>query len=222
MVVYVGQTSSHEFEAHIARLRLGRIWTSAKPRQAYEGEPLAVDNGAYSAWRSGKEWSGDKFLRHIDRVHETGLTPDWVVIPDVVGDGRQSIAQSWKWVDRIPDEWPKLLALQDGYTLEAAEHFAPLIAGVFLGGLPQFQWSTAHDWLAWCRERDLVFHWGGVGKLWELKAAHDMGADSVDSSQMLWSRRHWQQWERAYGQLGTTPVLLHEPSDTLDSTRASL
>ena len=209
MVVYVGQTSDRRFETDIARFQLGRIWTNAKPRAAYDREPLAVDNGAYSSWRQGKPWNGDKFLRHIDRVYETGLSPDWVVIPDVVGNARESIARSWTWVDRIPDEWPKLLALQDDYTPEAAEHFAPLIDGIFLGGLPEFQATNARPWRQWCNDRGLLFHWGGVGKFWKLQAAYDLGCDSVDSSQMLWSRTHWSRWMRAIRGLGSDANLFN-------------
>lgn len=198
MVVYIGQTSDSRFVQDIEAFGWGRIWSTARAQRCQPDEPTAIDNGAYSAWRSGRPWDGGKFLARLERIQADELVPDWVVIPDAVGEAVASVKRSWKWVGRLPDGWPRYFAVQDGVRIEAVEAFVPHVDGIFLGGLPEFQHRTAGGWVRFAHERGLKAHWGGLGKAWELRAAIQHGFDSVDGSQMLWSREKWSGWKRLW------------------------
>ena len=53
MIVLVGDTRSHKNVALLKGLGWGRMRVLNMP-QPFEGEPWALDNGAFGAWRGGR------------------------------------------------------------------------------------------------------------------------------------------------------------------------
>ena len=61
---------------------------------------FALDNGAYSVWRSGKEYDFGGYERFVREWHRHPAY-DWCVIPDVIDGGEE---ENDEWLERWPAE----------------------------------------------------------------------------------------------------------------------
>lgn len=159
-----------------------------------DGEPWALDNGAFGAWKNGRTWSESAFaasLDHAQKVH----SPLFAVLPDEVGDGRASLRKSTAYLGTAPRHVPWFLSVQDGMTESDVRAVIKDVDGLFLGGTDAFK-ATARRWCSMAHEHGKRFHFARVSTETRLRAALDMGADSADTSQPLWSRDAWLRCER--------------------------
>lgn len=191
--MYVGECGGARVTERLARLGWGRMWSFRNPTPG-DGEPFALDNGAFRAWSSGDEWDGGRYAAYVQRVVDAGIKPTIVALPDVLGEPVETVRRSWQWLDRYPLDWPLYLVLQDGVREEAVQHFAPLLRGVFLGGTDRFK-ADAGKWCAWAHERGLRFHYGRAGGFARLQHAIDIGANSLDGTAMMWVADRWTRYE---------------------------
>jgi hypothetical protein len=190
-MMFTGGTRMHRWIERIRQLGWGRLFVGKPTPRA--GEPWALDNGVFAAWKGGKPWDEAAFLRslgHVDGLH----APTFAVLPDIVGGGVASIAHSMRWRAVLPD-MPWYLAVQDGMTRADVAAVLPDVAGLFLGGTDGFK-ATAPAWCELAHEHGKRFHYARVSTQNRLRAAIECGSDSADSSQMLWSDEHWLRFER--------------------------
>lgn len=146
----------------------------------------AMDNGAFGAWQGGNEFDGDLFRKNLDNAQRQELELLFVVCPDIVGGGLESLELSEEWRDQITGQ-PIALAVQDGMI---AEDVAPIIENydyLFIGGTVPWKWLHAKYWIDYGHSVGVPVHIGQCGGLDALIMASRLGADSVDSSS--WSRR---------------------------------
>jgi hypothetical protein len=191
-MVLLGSTRSKKLVAKIRGNGWGRLFCGrATP---LPGEPWALDNGAFSAWRSGKAWDEAAFLRSVDRAMDLH-PPLFGVLPDIVAGGDRSLSHSLEWARRLPGRWPWYLAVQDGMTLESVGRVLPRVDGIFLGGTDAFK-RTARSWCHLAHDNGKGFHFARVSTEARYRAAYEMGADSCDTSQPLWSDVEWARFER--------------------------
>lgn len=132
---------------------------------------FVIDNGRFS-----RKWTEDAFWCHLEQVDDSGLTPQWVAVPDVVGD-HVATAADWKaWNREVGNYgWPLAYVVQDG--CEPAD--VPSAAEVvFIGG------STA-----WKRQNIFRFcdyfprvHVGRINTAKWLRVCNDAGAESCDGT----------------------------------------
>ena len=187
----VGSTRSRKLVARIRELGWGRVFCG-RPTP-YHGEPWALDNGAFAAWKSGKAFSAESFAK---RAREWApMAPTFGVLPDVVGGGMASLDLSCHWLPKLVGLMPWYLAVQDGMTPRAVEPYLSGIAGVFLGGTTAFK-ATAFDWSEMAHSKGLRFHYARVSTSISVRRAFACGADSCDSTQPLWSSAKWRTFER--------------------------
>ncbi len=146
-----------------------------------DGLPWAVDNSAFS------NPDDAKFERILFDVWETMRwnPPDWVAVPDFVGDHWKTLELFLAWTahweyefGRV--EWPLAFVLQNGATSDSVPWDE--IAAVFVGGDDDFKLRGSVDLIAEAKERKKIVHVGRVNSLKRLRWAHDIGADSVDGS----------------------------------------
>jgi hypothetical protein len=190
-MLFIGGTRTHRLIDRATALGWGRLFTEKPTPRA--GEPWALDNGVFGAWKAGKPWSAAAFLKSLEQSAELHA-PTLAVLPDVVGGGAASIAHSMRWLAVLPERaW--YLAVQDGMTTDDVAAVLPEVAGLFLGGTDAFK-ATAPVWCELAHRHGKRFHYARVSTENRLRAALDCGADSADSSQMLWSQEHWQRFER--------------------------
>ena len=156
--------------------RIGQLCSPGGFTRAHDFLPLALDNGRFSVWSAGKEWSEAAFIELLDTVYRMGGKPRWVLVPDVVAD-RDGTLREWEvWAPRLRRHgWPLAFAAQDGMTSVDVPKDA---AVVFVGGSTEWKRKTLHDW---CEAFPRV-HVGRINTdrwLWE---CHEAGAESCDGT----------------------------------------
>ena len=184
----LGDTTSKAFLLIMARHGIGRMFANRDP-VPQEGEPWALDNGAFAAWRAGRPWEPVTFTGRLE-AYPRDRPPMFVVCPDKPADP-DSLAHSLAWVERYPrDDY--YLAVQDGMTVEDVRPVLPRFTGIFLGGTVRFK-STARVWCDLAHRYEIGFHYARAATVDRLCAAFEMGADSCDTSQPLWG---WDRFNR--------------------------
>jgi hypothetical protein len=147
---------------------------SDPPRAGFR---YALDNGAWRAYQQGIEFD---VCRFETLVAKWGDYADWIVLPDMVAGGVDSLEFSMEWVDRI--EGQRLLAVQDGMT---AAHVRPHIGrdvGLFVGGTTEFKEQTLSEWGVLAREVGCWLHVGRVNTKRRISLCASAGATSFDGS----------------------------------------
>jgi hypothetical protein len=208
VIPYVGETRSRALRAEataigcglvVVRGRLGKAAVGAWPRWFY-------DNGAFEDWRAGRAFDAATFELEINALAEGcraptsgGLRapkPDFVVLPDRVGDGGESLGISLDWLGRLGSVLPWALAVQDGGVPEEIPWDAPPSV-LFVGGTLAWRRSTAAEWVRSAHAQGRRCHIGRVGSRSRVRWALDIGADSIDSSLPLCSKAHWRRFAGA-------------------------
>jgi hypothetical protein len=145
--------------------------------------PFVIDPGTYGDFLAGQDWDekkADAFERLIDRL---GPRADWIILPDIVGKGPESLALSLRWSNRVLSVCPKvLIAVQNGMT---HEDLAPLVGpsvGIFLGGTTDWKLETMRSWGEFSAARGVHYHVARVNTERRMAMAAGAGADSVDGS----------------------------------------
>lgn len=186
MKVYSGETRAIRHRDMLWREGLG-VMTTKKAR--CPGPYWALDNGAFSCYRRGVPFDEGAFLDtlawHRERPHPA---PDFLVVPDIVAGGAESLAFSLAWLDRLPRGWTRLyLAVQDGMEREEVEAVLDRFDGIFVGGTRDWKRATAADWVALAHAHGLPCHVARVYQGHDVQWALSIGADSIDSTG--WARR---------------------------------
>ncbi|MBV60946.1 MAG: hypothetical protein CMH65_06555 [Nevskiales bacterium] len=154
-----------------------------KPKKEYKRVPCALDNGAFQCWRRGFPFMADVFRETLAESYRVGLTLDFIVCPDIVSGGKDSLSYSMKWANGELETAKNLaLAVQDGMTVQDVRPYLHRFAWLFVGGTLDWKWQTAKQWIDLAHSRGLKCHIGRVGTLPHLKQAQRLGADSVDST----------------------------------------
>lgn len=198
MRVYVGQTRSRKLIARLKQLGFGECTNRGEypPRR----HPWFLDNGAFSDWTSGRDFNDAAFLCDWISALAGRVAPDFIVCPDRVATGLESLAFSLRW--RALCEFVLLarrccgfrdarqtwyLAVQDGMTEGAVRDAFAGFGGIFVGGTVPWKVATGAAWVRFAHELGVRCHIGRVGTPTRVKWAIRIGADSIDSCTPLWA-----------------------------------
>lgn len=152
------------------------------PRQC-EDFLFALDNGAFSAYRGRVPWDETRFYRYVQRIENTNITPAFVVIPDIVAGGKESLDLSVSHIQKLPSTWKKYLPVQDGMKeCDLTPNITEYIDGIFVGGIVTWKWRTAGMWCKLAHDFGFNCHIGRVNTEREILSAYHIDADSVDGS----------------------------------------
>jgi hypothetical protein len=141
------------------------------------GMQYALDNGAWHAFKNSKMWDRDRFQA---LVKEKGDCADWIVAPDIVEGGLQSLERSLSWLDRLPGM--TLLAMQDGIRPKHVRQYLSPMVGLFIGGSTEWKLATLPLWGQLARETGCYLHVGRVNTSTRIKQCQLAGAHSFDGS----------------------------------------
>jgi hypothetical protein len=216
--VLLGSTRSRDLLRRMRELGWGRLFANEIPKPL-DGEPWALDNGVFPAWKAGVEWDEQPFLtglHAIERRIACGRMqmPLFTVLPDRVADS-ESLRFSLDWYERKGRyfEVPWYLVLQNGFRpddVRAAMRNIP-IAGLFLGGDDDFK-LTAPMWCELAHAESARFHFARVSTVGRLEIAYAIGADSCDTTQPLWSEEAFDRFASAVERLSERrlpPLAVH-------------
>ena len=201
MIVYCAN-NGHAHKLKVIREnknKLGLMFSIGDSRRVDHGYRFALDNGAFSAYQKNKDWNPELFL-HKMNVHvrtSERFWPDFVILPDIVAGGLESLNRSKEWLKILKHFYQKYrswyLAVQDGiYPKDIDNDILRNVEGIFIGGTKEWKFMTAALWVKWSHEIGKKCHIGRIGNLRALMWAQRIGPDSVDSSNFA---RHKKQWE---------------------------
>jgi hypothetical protein len=145
------------------------------------GLPWGLDNSAYSKPDDIKFWNLGIKAWDWMAMHP----PEWVAVPDVVGDHTATLQKFFDWteywqyeMDTIP--WKLAFVLQNGATIKTIPW--DCIDAVFVGGTDGFKLHGCHDLIAEAQRLGLWVHVGRVNSFKRAKWFYDLGVDSIDGS----------------------------------------
>lgn len=154
-----------------------RLLVSAKGVMRTEGFPYAIDNGAWTAHQKGEPFDVDAFEKVVGLL---GVGADWIVLPDIVSGGHESLEFSMQWVGKMPSL--ELLAVQDGMDPNHVKSMVGPELGIFLGGSTEFKLSTMLQWGAIAQDAGCYFHVGRVNTRKRIRLCKDARAHSFDGT----------------------------------------
>lgn len=187
--IYHGSCSRPAVETareHAPSIRHGHCWTPQKQTPAENA--WILDNGVYSAWRNDREWDASEWIDTVaDCREKMPQPPDFVVLPDVVGDADATVKRSRKYVDEVESEWSTAFAAQDGMTPGGAVAEAESLGCdyLFVGGTHGWKRRMTGDIIDAAADLSVDVHVARPslpdGLLW----AKQLGAVSVDTTSIV-------------------------------------
>lgn len=146
-----------------------------------EGLRFAIDNGAWKAYRQKIPFDEKPFMDLVERV---GCAADFVVMPDIVGGGKESLDFSVSWLPKLRNLKHLLLPIQDGMT----PHDVGMVlrqnvrVGLFLGGTTEYKLAEMYAWGMVAHAWNRWFHVGRVNTARRIRLCAEAGADSFDGT----------------------------------------
>lgn len=140
--------------------------------------PYALDNGAWTAHQQGTEFNSAAFE---EAVSIAGAGADWVVVPDIVEGGMESLEFSLSWLSRLA-AYPVLLAVQDGMTTEDIRPHLSDRIGIFVGGSTDWKIDTMCEWGQLAKDAGCYLHVGRVNTARRIRLCQRACADSFDGT----------------------------------------
>jgi hypothetical protein len=158
-----------------------RLLVSASGVWRCEGFAYGIDNGAWTAYQQGIEWDPRPFEELIELA---GDEADFIVAPDIVGGGLESLERSLEWVQRLREYPQVLIPVQDGMTPDDVRPHVGRWVGIFIGGTTEWKWQTLAQWGALARETkvDCYLHVGRVNGQDKIERCAMAGAHSFDGT----------------------------------------
>jgi hypothetical protein len=190
MKVYLGQTRSRKWLRKLCEYGFGEM--TCRPALMPKRLPFALDNGAYSDWVNKRPFDGAAFIEHVELVMMAGFRPDFLVVPDIVAAGLESLHFSIEWfpgLRPLVGNVPLYLAVQDGMSHENVRPHLGLFEGIFVGGSDLWKKATVEGWVKLAHEYGLLCHLGRAGTFGKVRLALEVGVDSIDSSLPIMSQK---------------------------------
>ena len=203
--VYIGEPTG-KMVSYVKRKGWGAVITPFQFRNPYpfKFNFYFVDNGVYSLYLKGAEFDGELFLSTLERVRKVfhPQLPDFVVLPDKVAAGEESLELSLFWHEKLKELFPEFryaLVVQDGMRVKSVENAIneTRVDVLFVGGTTEWKVRTGRLWVELARSFKIKCHIGRVGTKRRVKWARLIEADSIDSALPLFSRRNLKTFERA-------------------------
>lgn len=206
MKIYTGQTSGETLNK-LVELGLGIMISSGAtttPQTDFKKTFCALDNGAFTCYRRGFPFMESVFIKTLEESYKKGINLDFIVTPDIVAGGRDSLNLSLEWAYGKLRTAPKLaLVVQDGMGRKDIGSLSRF-THIFVGGSKEWKWKTAKQWVDYAHDNGKLVHIGQCGRFEYLMAAHEMGADSVDSTSFT-VNQSWHIVEQYYDEIGYKP-----------------
>jgi len=178
VIAYASRTGTRR---NLAALRGAgwRLLVSARGVLRHEGFPYALDNGAWTAFQKGEPFDVPAFER---AVAWGGSGADWLILPDIVGGGLESLRVSMEWAPRLQSVCPLLLAVQDGMAIDDVASIVGPDLGVAVGGSTGWKESTLPAWGQLASLRGAYLHVLRVNTCRRIDLCRDAGAHSFDGT----------------------------------------
>ena len=181
MIIYLGNHSSLEFG--YLQGKYGNMGWLLSPKSLPKTKlrsfiPVAFDNDAYSV-KEGEAWNEEAWYSMLDKLEERKVSPEFVLLPDVVGDKRRTLENFFVYREAVSRRgWPVAISVCEGMKPQDIPCTADVI---FVGGKSlKYKFDSLP---MWCQAFPRV-HCGRVNSLKLLHYCYEHGVESVDGT-------HW-------------------------------
>ena len=174
-----------------------RLLVSARGVLRNEGFPYAIDNGAWTSHQRGEPFDVGAFERAVEWG---GSGADWLILPDIVGGGVDSLRVSMEWAPRLSGIAPLLLAVQDGMTPADVSPIVGDDIGIAVGGSTGWKLDTIPQWGRLAASKSCRLHALRVNSIRRLRLCQDAGCTSFDGSGPSRFAAHGERMSRALRQ----------------------
>lgn len=141
-----------------------------------EWMPYVLDNGAFSAWRDGKEWNCQGWRDMIMHCRRTKIDPLWAAVPDVVCNKYATISNWNVYKHEIKSlGWKMAFCVQDGMTPQDVPSDADV---VFVGGSDRWKFKNLKTWTGNFQR----VHCARVNAPEMIEACETAGCESIDGT----------------------------------------
>jgi len=138
--------------------------------------PYALDNGAFTAWTKQHPWCAKSWIDMLQLARMSGKTPVWALVPDVVGNRNETLANWGRFASVIGSfGWTKAFAVQDGMNPKDVPEDASVI---FVGGTTEWKWRNLEMWA----KSFPRIHVGRVNSIRRLVTCEKFNVESVDGT----------------------------------------
>ena len=137
---------------------------------------------------NGVDFDKTKFLKTIyEKLPKSEMSPDFIVVPDKVGAGIESLRFSLAWHSRLKymKEYNWYLAVQNGMVIDDVEKIIADFDGIFVGGTVKWKVKTGEYWVKLAHKYNKPCHIGRVGTFKRVLWAKRIKADSIDSTNFV-------------------------------------
>ena len=142
--------------------------------------PYAIDNGAWSAYLRDEPWDP---LPWRALLGPYGPGADFVVVPDIVAGGLDSLARSEEYLPVVHENSRlALIPVQDGMSPDDLRPLLGPRVGVFVGGTTEFKEATLASWSSLCKEFGTWCHVGRVNSIRRTFLCGNALVDSIDGT----------------------------------------
>lgn len=182
MVLYASATNGARNLHELQRRGFRLLFNAAHPHLWRSGWRYALDNGAWSAFTAGGAIDLDAYRSAVD---ELGPGADWVVLPDIVTGGAESLRLSLEWLPWVARRARRvLIAAQDGMVPDDLAPYLSERVGVAIGGSTEWkeQQLGRRAWGEACAARGSWLHALRVNTQRRLHLAAIGGCCSVDGT----------------------------------------
>ena len=179
MIAYASRAGTRR---NLAALRASgwRLMVSAKGVLRTEDFPYALDNGAWWSHVNGRPFDEDAFMLAYEKL---AAGADFIVLPDVVSGGLESLKFSLRWRERLgAPRCLQMLAVQDGMEVRNVEPLVGPDLGIFVGGSTEWKEATMPLWGKVAARRNAWVHVGRVNTARRARLAAASGMRSFDGS----------------------------------------
>lgn len=176
MIMYASRTGTKR-NLRAMRAAGWRILVSATGVWRTEGFPYCLDNGAWTAHQKGVPFDVGAFERVVAAL---GDGADFVIVPDIVAGGLESLAFSLGWLPQLSGL--RLLAVQDGMrTEDVAPHLSDTV-GIAIGGSTEWKEASMRHWGRLSMDTGCYLHVLRVNSIRRIRMCQDAGAHSCDGT----------------------------------------
>jgi hypothetical protein len=181
VIGYASNTGTRRNLQALMQYKWRVLLTPSHPRPPANGLRFAIDNGAWTAYQQQKPFDDKAFGNLVERY---GCAADFVVLPDIVAGGRDSLTFSVSWLPHLSTLKHLLLPLQDGMS----HHEVGIVlrqnpkVGLFLGGSTEYKLQEMYAWGAVAHAWKRWYHIGRVNTAKRIRLCAEAGADSFDGT----------------------------------------
>lgn len=180
---------------------------------------FAFDNGLFADFKKNLPFNEENFFKKLSLLFHERKFPDFIVVPDVIGGGIDSLKFSVDYMPKLEFcPFPKYLVVQNGMTADDVEKYLCKdtneekieFDGIFVGGTPTFkgfgqkptkeiEWKikTMEAWTRLAHKHGKKCHIGRVSSIKRLNFARSIKADSCDTSIVNFDPKEFIKYEKA-------------------------